>query len=411
MRNAMMMLHDAETVVSRVFGHHESEVGYLSYQIARQLGWDAVRSGRVFWTGLIHDIGALSLDEKFAALKEYPPEEVHAHAVRGAFLVRQYFPDPDVARMILYHHQAWENGACLAGHPDMLEDSNLLYLADRADAQIDRSSFILTQTDRIRAHIKEGRGSLYKSEFVDAFLKVTEKEYVWLNMMDDQFGWQIDDAYFKGRAPGMHDVENLAHLVSYLIDFKSSFTATHSSRVATNAEQIAKLMGFSAEDQEKIKIAGYLHDVGKLRVDNRILDKPGKLDKDEFGVIKSHPYFTYTFLKHLDSSEDIVLWASCHHERMDGSGYPFHLKGEQIPMGARIMAVADIMAALMEPRPYKKAMTKDAVLEILGRMRDEHKLDKNVVDTVIAHYDALASSCMASGELAQSWHDQFYQIL
>ena len=65
----------------------------------------------------------------------------------------------------------------------------------------------------------------------------------------------------------------------------------------------------------------------------------------------------------------------------------------------------------MEPRPYKKAMTKDAVLEILGRMRDEHKLDKNVVDTVIAHYDALASSCMASGELAQSWHDQFYQIL
>ncbi|MGC8574942.1 MAG: HD-GYP domain-containing protein [Caldisericum sp.] len=124
-----------------------------------------------------------------------------------------------------------------------------------------------------------------------------------------------------------------------------------------------------------MEIAGYLHDLGKLAVPKEILEKPDKLSTEEFNVVKSHTYYTYRILSCIPNFETINRWASFHHERLDGSGYPFRLSAFDLPLGSRIMAVADVFTALTEDRPYRAGMDVDKALKIIENMSQNNILD------------------------------------
>ena len=182
-------------------------------------------------------------------------------------------------------------------------------------------------------------------------------------------------------------IQVIAKIFSKIIDFRSPFTANHSGGVSATASAIAALMGFSDKEQQLMKVAGLLHEVGKLAIPPHILEKPGPLTRDEYNIIKSHTFFSYRTLEAIKGFETINQWASYHHERLDGQGYPFHLAEKSLPIGSKVMAVADVFTAITEDRPYRKSMDKKRVVKILTEMAQDKALDKEMVDIVITHYD------------------------
>jgi HD-GYP domain-containing protein (c-di-GMP phosphodiesterase class II) len=136
-------------------------------------------------------------------------------------------------------------------------------------------------------------------------------------------------------------------------------------------------------------IAGYLHDIGKLTVPTEILEKPARLDEEEMNLMKSHVYYSYRILDSVKGLETINMWASFHHERMDGKGYPFHFRGESLPIGSRIMAVADVLTAISEDRPYRKGMDEETALFLIEDLGSKNALDREIIKIAKANFNYL----------------------
>ena len=150
-----------------------------------------------------------------------------------------------------------------------------------------------------------------------------------------------------------------------MIDAKSPFTSGHSKRVALLADLIAEEMGLSTNHRRVLTRSALLHDIGKLGVSNMVLDKPGKLDADEWAAMKLHPKLGGDILSRIPTFEGAASIAEKHHEKLNGTGYPFGLGGTDIDLDTRIVTVADIFDALTADRPYRAAMPTDKALTIL----------------------------------------------
>jgi len=187
----------------------------------------------------------------------------------------------------------------------------------------------------------------------------------------------------------LETLRSLAIVISKIVDFRSKFTATHSSGVAAVALVLTELSGFSKRECKLMEVAGFFHDLGKLAISNDILEKNGPLDAEEFNEIRKHSYYTYSILSQMEGFEQIAMWASYHHERLDGNGYPFHVEGEDFTKLSRIMAVADILTAITENRPYRMGMSGDKALEVLNDMVKKGAIDKNTVDIVRDNYSLI----------------------
>ncbi len=161
-------------------------------------------------------------------------------------------------------------------------------------------------------------------------------------------------------------IDTLSALTS-AIDAKDSYTRGHSERVTELSIKLATEVGIAPEEIEKIKLGGLLHDIGKIGIPEGILNKPGRLNDEEFEIIKSHPDLGLHILGKVEFLEAIVPIIRHHHERYDGKGYPSGLKGEEIPLLARIVSVVDTYDAMTTDRPYRKAMTLEEALKEIER--------------------------------------------
>ena len=159
-----------------------------------------------------------------------------------------------------------------------------------------------------------------------------------------------------------------------IIDFRSPFTAMHSAGVAASARALARLAGMNAQECDMMEIAGSLHDLGKIRTPSEILEKPGKLTSEEFNVMKEHAFFSDLLLGRVGRFDVIREWAVLHHEKLNGKGYPYHMKEGEIPFGSQIMAVADVFSAITEDRPYRKGMAEDSVKAIMRENAERGEL-------------------------------------
>ena len=162
-------------------------------------------------------------------------------------------------------------------------------------------------------------------------------------------------------------LDRVAEAFARVIDAKSPYTARHSDGVARFAVLIAERMGFDPRDVRDLRRAGLLHDIGKLGVSSRILDKPGKLDEDEWKQMRRHPELTARILGQVEQLRDLAAMAAAHHERLDGRGYHLGLTAEQLSPSARVLAVADVAEALSADRPYRAGLAPDVVLDIIGK--------------------------------------------
>jgi len=194
----------------------------------------------------------------------------------------------------------------------------------------------------------------------------------------------------------------LIRILGEVSEFRSHEVGDHIHRVAEISLKLAKYLGLPADQQELIYYAAPLHDLGKVGIADMILNKAGKLTPEEFAIMKRHSVIGRTLLR--DSKTDLLCMASdiasAHHERWDGTGYPDKLKGEEIPLAARICAVADVLDALSSPRCYKPAWPEDRVKEEMAKSSGSH-FQPELVDILMAHWDEFFSCYRPGGEFVK----------
>ena len=190
-------------------------------------------------------------------------------------------------------------------------------------------------------------------------------------------------------------INEMTKVFAKCIDMKDEYTRGHSTRVAIYTAMIAKKIGKNQEEIEKIFNIALLHDIGKISIPDSILNKPGKLDDDEFKVMKSHSQNGYDVLKDIRIAPEISLGAGCHHEKFDGSGYPRGLKGDEIPEVAQIIAIADAFDAMYSTRPYRRQMPLQDVVNEIKRCSG-HQFNPKLVEAFLSLVEEGAFSDVSS---------------
>ena len=230
---------------------------------------------------------------------------------------------------------------------------------------------------------RKRRGEWFDPDLVDVFLAEARMGELWESLGEPDLARSVSLMEPPDRviAATPEWLDLTAQAFARIIDAKSPFTFRHSEGVARGAAKIAEHVGLSEVEVRDLKRAGLLHDIGKLGVSNRILDKPGPLTKDEFATVKEHPRLTYNVLTLVAPFRSIAEMAANHHEKLDGSGYHRGVTGENLAQPDRILAVADVFDALSQDRPYREAMPMEKVLEIIGRESGE-KLSPESVEAL-----------------------------
>ncbi len=231
------------------------------------------------------------------------------------------------------------------------------------------------------------RGGYWMASLLAAPLYLTYRTYkVYMGRVQDQqvHVQQVSDLHLA-------TIEALA----LAIDAKDQTAQSHIRRVQVYAAGLARALGMTENDIQGVKTAALLHDIGKLAVPEHILSKPGPLTQEEFQKIRIHPQVGAEIISGVPFPYPVAPLILSHHERWDGKGYPAALKGDEIPLGARILSVVDYFDALMSERPYHKAMSFEAAIGLL-RQESGKALDPHVVGTFITMYPALAAEAEAS---------------
>ncbi len=189
------------------------------------------------------------------------------------------------------------------------------------------------------------------------------------------------------RIKSLHDdldsSEDIILTLALALEAKDPYTKGHSERVAALAADLAKAIGLSAREQDRIQKAGILHDIGKIGVSGKVLSKKSALQSDEYEGVIAHPSIGATICQPLKSLSDIIPMIKHHHERYDGKGKPDGLAGEEIPLGARIISITDAYDAMTSTRPYRKAMEKEVALGIFKKEINHGQWDQKLVDHFI----------------------------
>jgi HD-GYP domain-containing protein (c-di-GMP phosphodiesterase class II) len=240
------------------------------------------------------------------------------------------------------------------------------------------------------------RGQWFDPQLVDALEDIGRDRGFWASLVDgDVAAWEPEDRLLLADDARL---DGIADAFAGVIDAKSPWTYRHSDRTSVVAMSVAAMLGWSEEAISEIRRGGLLHDVGKLGISNRILDKPASLTAAEFAKVRQHPVIGERILARSPGFQDLAPLAGAHHERLDGGGYPHGLTAERLTMPMRLMAVADVYEALTSERPYRPAMDSNRALEVLrGEVPD--RLDG---DVFAALESLLRDDAQAPPELASA---------
>ncbi len=376
---------------------HGLRVGLICHRIAHLLGWEKSRRHFILIAGMLHDCGVSSTTVHKKLVDEMEWEGAEEHCIRGDSFLRSFPPFSAFAPAIRYHHTRWQD---LPEHLDneTREYANLIFFADRLDVAY--SSFIVNKApheallnrDQILRELMPYVGLLFSPEIYRAASETIQKDSFWLELRDEY----LDDAIMETLSSedyeislSFDEIESLGELVSQIVDAKSPYTHYHSLRVADLAYTLSGLAGLDQYQRRILRLCGLLHDVGKLRTPDEILEKPGPLSEYEVAQMRSHPLDSKRVLKSLFPNTQIAKWASEHHEKLDGSGYPFGWKGDRIDFPTRILSIADIFQALCQKRPYRHRLQIENVITIMDDMAAEGKIDNAIYALLKANKDEL----------------------
>lgn len=359
------------TIDHRLVDHGE-RVTFLCIQIMKALHApkeDILMTSKL---ALFHDIGAYKTDE-IDEMFSFETKNVWDHAIYGYLFLSHMSPLKEYADCVLYHHLPYtklEKLPC-----SNRKTAALLNLCDRIDVANQQGiildeAFFQTQS--------------YLPHQVSAFLQLNTHNALIGSLNNGEYYKEIQSLFHKLHFTDQERKQYL-EMLAYSIDFNSEFTVLHTIMTTSLAMEFGKLLHLDALAMEKLYYGTLLHDIGKGAIPTSILEKRGTLTKEEMEIMKLHVSITEAILKgYIDP--DIERIASRHHEKLDGSGYPYGLQAQDLSQCERIVAVADILSALLGKRSYKDEFPIEKVLEIVSQLAKAGKLDQKLISIFILHH-------------------------
>lgn len=373
----MVIQRTLDSMDDRLAGHGE-KVAYIMYKLLKcHGGYSDEEILRITTLTVFHDIGVYKVEER-DHIVDIDLEIPMNHSVYGYLFIKYFSPLSDLADIVLGHHL----------YPKDFSDS--------AKIKIPREALILNLADSIAVLQLRfnkidpmwvlNRDSNYILEEHKKLFKKACAQYDLLEKIEDDT--YLSELYeiLEKRELSREEIISYARMLNYAIDFRSESTILHTITVEEISWQISKMLGLDDYTSTIIKIASMLHDIGKLSIPINILEKKGGLTKEEFESIKGHVIVAYNILSNM-GIDDIRDIAALHHEKLNGTGYPFGLRDDQISREVRIVAVADVLSALIGKRSYKDEFSKDQVISILSNMASNYEIDKDICNLVIENYD------------------------
>lgn len=387
LHEAIFSLSNALDLVGVQEIHHGKRVAFIAAECGKALGWNEQRLDNLFQAAILHDCG-VSKTVIHEQLVQFEWEKEREHCRIGSELLKKTPPLAYLADYIYHHHTHWAELEALPLPLEIKISANCIYLADRIDvlslAYLAENDNILLNAEKIRAKIATKSGEFFHPQLVATFLEVSHPHAFWLSLEREHISAYVASrsGHDKTAEIDFEDLKTIAQIFSHIVDAKSSFTKEHSEGVANLARYLGELFSLSEHSCDMLEIAGLLHDLGKLRVPDHLLEKQGKLTREEYLIVQRHSFDTYDIIKNIKGFEEIPCWAAQHHERVDGSGYPYCNTETNLSLEARIIAVADVFQALAQNRPYRSALSPENILPILTQEVSDGRLDKNVVQMI-----------------------------
>jgi HD-GYP domain-containing protein (c-di-GMP phosphodiesterase class II) len=329
-------------------------------------------------------------------------ELIQLRCDRGASIVRKIGMSEQTALAVRSLDEHWDG----SGYPQRLKGAAISPLA-RVLAVAQHLDVFAVERGAAQAMLvlRQRSGRWFDPEVVKAAESLHSRLALWQQRSPSGIQFSTDPAKAAQAAVialsppetarlSTSHVDVICEAFAEVVDAKSHFTFRHSVGVTEAARKIGNAMGLKQERMQLLNRAALLHDLGKLRVPNSILDKPGKLDKDEWSVMQEHPGLTRAILGRVKQFRELAEVAGAHHEKLDGTGYPNRLTGRDLSLESRILGTADIFGALTEDRPYRSGFSPAEALKIMQR-DVPGKLDADC-------FQALSSVAEAVGETAPS---------
>lgn len=363
--------------------NHGKRVACVCAKMAAMAGLNQQQICDLSAYGIMHD-NALSeyLHTEYKKTGQYTSSgEFSLHCTIGENNIRHFpFFEP-AENAILYHHEnADGSGLFKKTTKEVHPYSRWIHIADNLDIHYDLSDVTEEKYDKICNFTKSQKDKMFSSEDVELFLSSVTYDFL-RNLQQSN----IDAMVAKIIPPTEMNFTNkqlmeITSIFARITDYKSIFTSDHSRDIANRCYKLAEYYNYDEDKCTKMFMAGALHDIGKLFIDVSILEKPGKLTLDEYEIMKNHAKYSYDVLKDIKDFEEITRWACLHHEKLDGSGYPFGYTASELSHEERIMCCLDVYQALREIRPYKSQKTHVDSIAIMREMEDT--IDQNIVSDI-----------------------------
>ncbi|MGN0710670.1 MAG: HD domain-containing phosphohydrolase [Anaerovoracaceae bacterium] len=363
--------------------YHAQRVAVITNRMAAQLGFKDEKLFAVTQAAILHDMALAEYlaDEFFDTGYDVKELNMASHCIKGEEMLKKLYFYNDVEGAVLYHHECADGSGALGKREEETPVvGQIIHMADALDVRFSLYSMDYEKYRKMTEWVEKQKGILFSESCVSAFLESVDYECLCAITGEEckkELENIIPDVYAE---LSIDAVKEIAFIVAEITDYKSHFTCKHSLGIADKAYRVGVYYGYDEEMCSKLYVAGALHDIGKLLVSNDILEKPGRLTPDEYKEIQNHAIGTYKLLCDIKGLEDITRWASLHHEKLDGSGYPFGLKADELGKNERLMACLDIYQALVEDRPYKEEMSHAEAIKILKKMAERGQLDCEIVE-------------------------------
>lgn len=390
LHEAISSLSNALDLVGVEHIHHGKRVAFIASECGQQMGWSKPQLDNLLQAAILHDCG-VSKTTVHARLAQFDWELEDDHCKIGAALLNSSEILKHLSPYVLYHHTHWPEVSRLDIPEEVKLIANCIYMSDRMDVLtvkfLASNKDILLGKETIRNKIREKRYEWFNPYLVEAMMEVSDSEAFWFSLENNHIEGYLAKWLTETPVLSMNfeELRSLVMIFSIIVDAKSPFTKEHSHGVANLARYLGSLFNFPEATCEKLELAGLLHYIGKLRVPDELLEKMERLSEEENLVMRRHSFDTFNILKNIKGLEDVSLWAAQHHERLDGSGYPFRPTKKNFTLEARIVAAADVFQALAQDRPYRSALDIDHIIDHIRELGRLGKLDDAVVAQILAH--------------------------
>lgn len=331
----------------------------------------------IFFLALLHDVGAYKTEE-IKEMTRFESEDIWEHSIYGYLFIYHLSPLKDWAEAVLFHHVSADS---LDGVDERItKASQLINLADRIDI------FWLHYPDKtaLGKYLDKKRGRRFREDIIDLFYEIQER----VPDMGACAGNHALQHLLPEVCMSGDECEQYLRMLIFAIDFRSQHTVTHTITTTSISEGIAAHMKMSGEQVYNIRYGALLHDLGKIGIPVEILEFPGRLSPQAMNIMRKHVNITEEIL---GGTVDPVITniAVRHHEKLDGSGYPKGLRGKDMTMEEQVVAVADIVSALLGTRSYKEAYSKERTLSILKEQSEEGRINSDIVKVLEENFDII----------------------